>query len=130
MTEGKFVYVGVRDKEHAEEYAFDVSNPENPNPQDFHEIPAGPRIRSSHELESSSMRFENAVFRAGRGLQRDTLRAFFYRTGKSITIPTPGAAGDVFSKVSVPVLKCLNIFVKIQICLENGLQNSLTHFIM
>lgn len=40
MTEGKFVYVGVRDKEHAEEYAFDVSNPENPNPQDFHEIPA------------------------------------------------------------------------------------------
>lgn len=96
MTEGKFVYVGVRDKEHVEECAFGVSNPENPNPQDFHEIPAGPRIRSSHELESSSMRFENAVFRAGRGLQRDTLSAFFYRTGKSITIPTPGAAGDVF----------------------------------
>lgn len=42
------------------------------------------------------MRFENAVFRAGRGLQRDTLSAFFYRTGKSITIPTPGTAGDVF----------------------------------
>lgn len=102
MTEGKFVYVGVRVKEHAEEHAeehaFDVSNPENPNPQDFHEIPAGPRIRSSHELEGSSMRFENAVFRAGRGLQRDTLSAFFYRTrtGKSITIPTPGTAGDVF----------------------------------
>lgn len=92
MTEGKFVYVGVRDKE----YAFDVSNPENPNPQDFDEILAGPRIMSSYELEGSSMRFENVVFRAKQGPRRDTLDTLDYRTRESITIPTPGNAGDVF----------------------------------